>query len=99
VQDFESGLLDHLRTRHSAIGETIRDTGKLTDDKIEQLGKAVQDFKDGYAGQVETVETAAAEEGVPEVSESPAAEGGDASAVQQRGGSSDEAEKDKEATG
>jgi hypothetical protein len=39
------------------------------------------------------VDTAAAEEGVPEVSESPAAEGGDATEVQQPGGSSDEAEE------
>ena len=75
VQDFESGLLDHLRGRHSGIGETIRDTGKLEDDTIEKLRKAVQDFKDSYAEQVETVDTAAAEEGVPEVSDSPAAEG------------------------
>jgi hypothetical protein len=56
----------------------------------------VQDFKDGYADRVETVETAAAEEGVPEVSESPAEQGGDASAVQQPGGSSDEAEERKD---
>jgi F-type H+/Na+-transporting ATPase subunit alpha len=93
VQDFESGLLDHLRSRHSGIGETIRDTGKLEDDTIEQLRNAVQDFKDAYTDQVETVETAAAEEGVPEVSESPAAEGGDATAAQQPGGSTDETEE------
>jgi F-type H+/Na+-transporting ATPase subunit alpha len=99
VQDFESGLLDHLRSRHSGIGESIRDTGKLEDDTIEQLRKAVQDFKESYAEQVETVETAAAEEGVPEVSESPAAEGGDATAVQQPGGSADEGEEDEEAAG
>jgi F-type H+/Na+-transporting ATPase subunit alpha len=99
VQDFESGLLDHLRSRHSGIGETIRDTGKLEDDTIEQLRKAVEDFKDSYADQVETVDTAAAEEGVPEVSESPASEGGDATAVQQPGGSSAEGEEDEEATG
>jgi F-type H+-transporting ATPase subunit alpha len=95
VQEFEAGLLDHLRSRHSGIGETIRDTGNLEDETIEQLRKAVQDFKDGYADRVETVETAAAEEGVPEVSESPAEQGGDATAVQQPGGSSDEAEKRK----
>jgi hypothetical protein len=45
---------------------------------------------------VETVETAAAEEGVAEVSESPAEEGGDETAVQQPGGSSEEAEGKKQ---
>jgi F-type H+/Na+-transporting ATPase subunit alpha len=96
VQEFEAGLLDHLRSRHSGIGDTIRDTGKLEDETIEQLHKAVEDFKSGYTDQVETVETAAAEEGVPEVSESPAEKGGDATAVQQPGGSSEEAEESKQ---
>jgi F-type H+-transporting ATPase subunit alpha len=96
VQEFEAGLLDHLRSRHSGIGDTIRDTGKLEDETIEQLHKAVEDFKSGYTDQVETVETAAAEEGVPEVSESPTEKGGDATAVQQPGGSSEEAEESKQ---
>jgi F-type H+-transporting ATPase subunit alpha len=96
VQEFEAGLLDHLRSRHSGIGETIRDTGKLEDDTIEQLRTAVKAFKEGYTDQVETVETAAAEDGVPEVSESPAEEGGDATAVQQPSGSSEEAEENKQ---
>jgi F-type H+-transporting ATPase subunit alpha len=52
VQEFEAGLLDHLRSRHSGIGETIRDTGKLEDDTIEQLRTAVKDFKEGYTDQV-----------------------------------------------
>ena len=81
VQDFERKFLDFMRSRYSQIGETIRDTGKLEDDTTEKLKSAGDEFKQSYldSEDVETVETVAAEEGVPETSESPAAEGGDAS--------------------
>jgi F-type H+-transporting ATPase subunit alpha len=65
-QTFESGLLDHLRTRHAGIGETIRDTGELDDDTTEKLRAAVEEFKQSFAERVGTVETVAAERGVPE---------------------------------
>ena len=78
VSDFEAGLLDHMRTRHSGIGEAIVETGKLEDDLVDKLKKAVSEFKDSFTDKVETVETAAAEEGVPEPSKAPAAEAGDA---------------------
>ena len=78
VQDFERKFLDFMRSRYSQIGETIRDSGKLEDDTIEKLKSATDEFKQSYldSEDVETVETVAAEEGVPETSESPAAEGG-----------------------
>ena len=66
VQDFEKGLLDHMRTRHSGIGEEIVDKGKMDDDLTERLRSAVQEFKDSYTDKVDTVETTAAEEGVPD---------------------------------
>jgi F-type H+-transporting ATPase subunit alpha len=69
---FEAQLLEHLRSRHSGIGEKIRDTGKLEDDTIEELKKAVESFKDSFTDQVDTVETVAAEEGVPEPTQAPA---------------------------
>ena len=69
VQDFESGLLDHVRSRHSGIGEEIVDKGKIDDDLAEKLRKAVQEFKDSYTDKVDTVETTAAEEGVPDARE------------------------------
>jgi F-type H+-transporting ATPase subunit alpha len=78
VQEFEAGLLEHMRTRHSDIGETIRNTGKLEEDTEEKLRAAVTDFKSSFADRVGTVETVAAEEGVPEASGSPAAEGEEA---------------------
>jgi F-type H+-transporting ATPase subunit alpha len=59
LREFEAGLLDHLRSRHSGIGETIRDTGNLTDETIEKLTKAVEEYKSSFA---ERVETAAAQE-------------------------------------
>ena len=78
VQAFETGLLEHMRTRHSGVGETIRDTGKLEKDTEEALKKGVEEFKASFTDQVDTVETVAAEEGVPEPAENAAAEGGDA---------------------
>jgi F-type H+/Na+-transporting ATPase subunit alpha len=80
VQDFERKFLDFMRSRYSQIGETIRDTGKLEDDTVEKLRSAVDEFKQSYleSEDVDTVETVAAEEGVPEASQSPAAEGGEA---------------------
>jgi F-type H+-transporting ATPase subunit alpha len=82
AQDFERKFLDFMRSRYSQIGETIRDTGKIEDDTAEKLKSAADEFKQSYveSENVETVETVAAEEGVPEASETPAAEGGDASA-------------------
>lgn len=68
-RDFESGLLDHVRSRHSGVLEKIRDTGKLEDDTLETMKKAVEEFKSSFTDRVETVETVAAQEGVPEPSD------------------------------
>ena len=78
VGEFEEGLLDHIRTRHSEIGSTIRETGILEDDTVEQLKSAVEQFKSTFTEEVETVETVAAEEGVPETA---AGVGGEAPAA------------------
>jgi F-type H+/Na+-transporting ATPase subunit alpha len=80
VGQFEAELLDHMRSRHSDIGETIRETGVLDDDTVEKLKKAVEEFKSIFTDRVETVETVAAEEGVPQAGGTPAAEAGDAGA-------------------
>ncbi|MFN2593388.1 MAG: F0F1 ATP synthase subunit alpha, partial [Actinomycetota bacterium] len=64
-RDFEKGLLEHIHARHSGLTDTIRDTGKLEDDTIEALKKAVGEFKETFADRVGTVDTVAAEEGVP----------------------------------
>jgi len=69
VQEFEAGLLDHVRTRHSELADAIRDSGKLEDDTTEKLKSAVREFKDSFADRVGTVESVAAEEGVPDASE------------------------------
>jgi F-type H+-transporting ATPase subunit alpha len=71
VQEFEDGMLDHLRTKHSSIGDTIRDTGKLEDDLVDQMKAAVLDFKETFVQRVGTVETVASEEGVPDTTEGP----------------------------
>ena len=69
VQQFERELLDHMRTHHGDIGDTIKESGKLEDDTSERLKSAVGEFKESFADRVGTVETVAAEEGVPETSE------------------------------
>ncbi|MFN2489184.1 MAG: F0F1 ATP synthase subunit alpha [Actinomycetota bacterium] len=85
VQEFENGLIEHVKTRASDVRDAIRDTGKLEDDTLEKLKGAVEDFKASFADRVGTVETVAAEEGVPEASSTPAAEGGDAGAQESPG--------------
>ena len=69
VQQFERELLDHMRTHHDDIRDTIKESGKLEDDTSERLKSAVSEFKDSFADRVGTVETVAVEEGVPETSE------------------------------
>jgi F-type H+-transporting ATPase subunit alpha len=78
VGDFEAGLLEHVGTRASDVLETIAETGKLEEETVEKLRSAADDFKASFADRVETVETVAAEEGVPAVSDRPAGEAGDA---------------------
>ena len=82
VREFESGLIDHMRTRHPDVGETIRESGKLEDDTVEILKKGVEEFKSAFTDRVETVETVAAEEGVPEITGGAGAE----AAVQEESG-------------
>jgi F-type H+-transporting ATPase subunit alpha len=78
VGEFEAGLLEHVRTRAADVLETIRDTGKLEDETIDKLRSAADDFKSSFTDRVDTVETVAAEEGVPEATGTPAAASGDA---------------------
>jgi F-type H+/Na+-transporting ATPase subunit alpha len=86
VGDFEAGMLEHIRSRNADILETIRESGNLEDDTIEKLRSAVDDFKSAFADRVETVDTVAAEEGVPEAAQSTGAEGGGASTQPGTGG-------------
>jgi len=80
VKAFEDGLIDTMRSRHSGVLDKITETGKLDDDTVAGLKEAVESFKSSFTDKVDTVETVAAEEGVPESSEAPAAEAGDAGA-------------------
>ncbi|MGH2778895.1 MAG: F0F1 ATP synthase subunit alpha [Actinomycetota bacterium] len=83
VQDFEVKLLDFMRSRYGGIGEGIKDTGKLEEDTAEKLRSAIDEFKQSYLSSedVETVDTVAADEGVPQTSDAPASESGDADAA------------------
>ncbi|MDH5373072.1 MAG: F0F1 ATP synthase subunit alpha [Acidimicrobiia bacterium] len=46
VEDFESALMDYMRTRHGQMLDGIRETGALPD--IETLVAAISEFKDIY---------------------------------------------------
>jgi F-type H+/Na+-transporting ATPase subunit alpha len=92
VQRFESEMLENVRARHPEIGETIRTTGQLDDDTVQKLKSAADEFKSTFTADVETVETVAAEEGVPEPSAAPAAEAGDAGAGPAAGGEQEQAD-------
>ena len=96
VQDFETKFLDAMRTRHTNILDEIRESGKLEDSTIDALKKAVEDFKQSYTEKVDTVETVAAEEGVPEPTEAPAAEEGDASSGPTDSAAEDEDDEDED---
>jgi F-type H+-transporting ATPase subunit alpha len=78
AQEFEGKFLEVMRSRHSNVLDEIRESGKLEDATIDTLKKAIEDFKQSYTDKVDTVETVAAEEGVPEPTDAPAAEAGDA---------------------
>ncbi|HEV3472398.1 MAG TPA: F0F1 ATP synthase subunit alpha, partial [Actinomycetota bacterium] len=80
VQRFEAEMLEFLRARHSGIGETIRG-GKLEEDTENQLKAAIESFRETFTQTVQTVETVAATEGVPEMSGAPAIEGGEPGAT------------------
>ena len=92
VRAFESELLDHMRTRHSDIGEAIVQKGSLDDDLVEKLRSAIDGFKASFTDRVDTVETVAAEEGVPEAGGAPAASGGDAATQTEPTGDEEESE-------
>jgi F-type H+-transporting ATPase subunit alpha len=47
VKAFEAGLLDYMRTRHTDVMNTIRDTGSLPDG--DALKQAVTDYKNTFA--------------------------------------------------
>ncbi|OLR91238.1 F0F1 ATP synthase subunit alpha [Actinokineospora bangkokensis] len=48
VRRFETELLDNIRHRHAGILDEIRTDKKLTDDNIERLQAAVQEFKKSF---------------------------------------------------
>ena len=46
VEEFESALMDYMRTRHGAMLDEIRETGALPE--IDALVAAISEFKDIY---------------------------------------------------
>jgi F0F1-type ATP synthase alpha subunit len=48
VPKFEKKFLEFLRSRHSALMKTIRESGELTPDTDKALAEAVKDFAENY---------------------------------------------------
>ena len=48
ISRFEEQYLDYLSSNHPEIGESIRDTGELTDENKEMLDEAVKEFKESF---------------------------------------------------
>jgi F-type H+/Na+-transporting ATPase subunit alpha len=94
VQEFEAGLLDHLHSRHSDLGDEIKEKGELGEDLEKRVRKAVEEFKSSYTDKVDTIDTVAAEEGVPEASGAPASEGGDAESASSQSDETSEGDGD-----
>jgi F-type H+-transporting ATPase subunit alpha len=84
---FVGGLLDHMHSRHPDVGDEIRTGGKLEDELEARLRSATDEFKASFVDQVDTVDTVAASEGVPDPSATPAAEAGSAEAEGNRASS------------
>ncbi len=82
VNDFERALIDHVKSRHSAVGQRVVESGKLEDDLVEQLRSAVEEFKSSWSDREQTTETTASQQGAPETN-SPVV---DAAAVGSGGG-------------
>ncbi|MGH8905805.1 MAG: F0F1 ATP synthase subunit alpha [Egibacteraceae bacterium] len=49
VRRFEAGLREYLRDRHGDLLEDLREDGQLGDDRVERLGKAVDDYADSFS--------------------------------------------------
>jgi F-type H+-transporting ATPase subunit alpha len=45
VQRFIDELMEHVRSRHASILDSIRSTGDLPDEAARELAKAIEDFK------------------------------------------------------
>lgn len=61
VHEFEAGMLDYLRHNTSALA-TIRDTGKLEDDTVEELRRGVEEFQKEFIAAKDVDLTEAPEE-------------------------------------
>src|SRR5687767_3537337 len=48
VKRFEAELTEYLRSRHGELLSGVRDDGKLDDDRIQTLEKAVDDFRQSF---------------------------------------------------
>ena len=48
IRRFEAGFREYLRDRASDLLSEIRNDGQLPDDRVERLGKAVDDFNDSF---------------------------------------------------
>jgi F-type H+-transporting ATPase subunit alpha len=48
VQRFVDGLMEHMRSRHAAILDNLRETGDLPAERARELASAIEDFKRNF---------------------------------------------------
>jgi F-type H+-transporting ATPase subunit alpha len=48
VQRFLEALMEHMRSRHAAILDTLRETGDLPEERARELASAIEDFKRNF---------------------------------------------------
>ena len=48
VSEFETGLLEYLESNHVTVLDSIRETGELSEEKRDELKKAIDEFKKGF---------------------------------------------------
>ena len=49
VQRFIAGVIEHMRSRHGALLETLRSTGDISDELAGQLAEAIDEFKSTFS--------------------------------------------------
>jgi len=48
VSEFETGLLEYLESNHVTVLDSIREAGELSEEKRDELKKAIDEFKKGF---------------------------------------------------
>ena len=54
VQKWETDFLDHVHRNHQGLWDRLKDSGKLTDEIVDEMKKVIVDFNSNYKVEEET---------------------------------------------